>query len=104
MEENTVKLQEKLKELLALGKKKKGILELQEVNDFFADMELNSDQMEKIFEYLEAKNIDVLRISDDTDDLDVDDLDMVLSEEDDVDMEKIDLSVPDGISILLHIH
>ena len=62
-------------------------------------MELNSDQMEKIFEYLEAKNIDVLRISDDTDDLDVDDLDMVLSEEDDVDMEKIDLSVPDGISI-----
>mgnify|MGYP003369357194 FL=1 len=99
MEENTVKLQEKLKELLALGKKKKGILELQEVNDFFADMELNSDQMEKIFEYLEAKNIDVLRISDDTDDLDVDDLDMVLSEEDDVDMEKIDLSVPDGISI-----
>lgn len=99
MEENTAKLQEKLKELLALGKKKKGILELQEVNDFFADMELNSDQMEKIFEYLEAKNIDVLRISDDTEALEVDDLDMVLSEEDDVDMEKIDLSVPDGISI-----
>lgn len=101
MEENAVKLQEKLKELVALGKKKKGILELQEVNDFFADMELTPVQMEKVFEYLETKNIDVLRINgDDADiELEVEDLDMVLAEEEEVDIEKIDLSVPDGVSI-----
>ena len=97
MEENIVKFEEKLKDLLALGKKKKSILEIQEINDFFTDMELNSEQMEKVFDYLEANNIDVLRISAD-DDAD-DDVEIMLSDEDEVDIEKIDLSVPDGISI-----
>ena len=101
MEENIKKFEEKLKELVASGKKKKSILEIQEINDFFSDMELEPDQMEKVFEYLEANNIDVLRISADTpDDLDdLDDSDIVLTDEDEVDIEKIDLSVPDGISI-----
>ena len=101
MEENIKKFEEKLKELVALGKKKKSILEIQEINDFFSDMELEPDQMEKVFDFLEASNIDVLRITADTpEDLDdLDDSDIVLSDEDEVDMEKIDLSVPDGISI-----
>ena len=60
-------------------------------------MELSSDQMEKVFEYLEANNIDVLRM--DAEDEGPDDMDLLLSDEDEVDMEKIDLSVPDGISI-----
>ena len=98
MEENIVKFEEKLKELISLGKKKKSILEVQEINDFFSDMELEPDQMEKVFEYLETHNIDVLRISGDDDD-GLDDVDLLISEEDDVDMEKLDLSVPDGISI-----
>ena len=95
MEENIVKFEEKLKE--ALGKKKKSVLEIQEINDFFSDMELSPEQIEQVFEYLEAKGIDVLRINSDTDD--DDDMEVILSDEDEVDMEKIDLSVPDGISI-----
>ena len=99
MEENAQKFLKKLKELLALGKKKKSILDIQEINDFFSDMELNADQMEKVFDYLEANNIDVLRISGDTDD-DVDmDIDVIISDEDEVDVENIDLSVPEGVSI-----
>ena len=98
MEENMAKFEEKLKELVALGKKKKSVLELQEINDFFSDMELTSEQMEKVYDYLEANNVDVLRIGADDDD-DIDDADIVISDEDEVDMEKIDLSVPDGISI-----
>ena len=77
--------------------KKKSILEIQEINEVFSDMELEAEQMEKIFEYLESQNIDVLRISPDTDD--ADDVEILLTDEDEVDMEKIDLSVPDGISI-----
>ena len=96
MDENIVKFQEKLRELVSLGKKKKGILEIQEINDFLSDMELDSDQMEKVFDYLEANNVDVLRISNDDDDIPDD---IVMSDEDDIDVEKIDLSVPDGISI-----
>ena len=103
MEENIAKFGEKLKQLVAHGKKNKSILELQEINDFVSDMELDAEQMEKVYEYLEANHIDVLRVSGDGDGIeeldDVDDSDIVLTDEDDVDMEKIDLSVPDGISI-----
>ena len=97
MEERAIKFEEKLKNLVALGKKKKSILEIQEINEVFSDMELEAEQMEKIFEYLESQNIDVLRISPDTED--ADDVEILLTDEDEVDMEKIDLSVPDGISI-----
>ena len=81
MDENIVKFQEKLRELVSLGKKKKGILEIQEINDFFSDMELDSDQMEKVFDYLEANNVDVLRISNDDDDIPDE---IVMSDEDDI--------------------
>ena len=97
MEERAIKFEDKLNNLVALGKKKKSILEIQEINEVFSDMELEAEQMEKIFEYLESQNIDVLRISPDTDD--ADDVEILLTDEDEVDMEKIDLSVPDGISI-----
>lgn len=97
MEENMAKFEEKLKELVKLGKKKKSVLEIQEINDYFHDIDLDAEQMEKVFEYLESQNIDVLRINSDDDD--IDDSDIMLSDEDEVDMEKIDLSVPDGISI-----
>ena len=97
MEENAQKFLEKMNELVALGKKKKSILDVQEINDFFADMELSAEQMEKVFEYLEGHNIDVLRITADTDD-DVD-IDNMIAEEEEVDMENIDLSFPEGVSI-----
>ena len=97
MEVNLQKFEEKLKELVVFGKKKKSILEIQEINDFFTDFQLSAEQMEKVFEYLESNNIDVLRISADSDADDDDDI--VISEEDEVDMENIDLSVPDGVSI-----
>ena len=97
MEENAQKFLEKMNELVALGKKKKSILDVQEINDFFADMELSAEQMEKVFEYLEGHNIVVLRITADTDD-DVD-IDNMIAEEEEVDMENIDLSVPEGVSI-----
>ena len=48
MEENMVKFEEKLKELLAMAKKKKNILEYQEISDFFHDMELDAEHFEKI--------------------------------------------------------
>ena len=98
MEENTQKFLERMNELVALGKKKKSILDVQEINDFFTDMELTPEQMEKVFDYLEANNIDVLRISSDADDDAGIEIDDMISDEE-VDMENIDLSVPEGVSI-----
>ncbi len=86
------KLNEKLRGLVEFAKKKKNILEYQEINDFFQKMELNAEEFDKILDCLESNNIDVLRISDDDDDI-------LITEEDEIEVEKIDLSVPDGISI-----
>ncbi len=93
-----VKFDEKVKELLVLAKKKKNLLEYQEVMDFFADLPVEEEQMEKLLDMLEQKNIDVLRITE-GDDVDVEAEEMILSDDAEVDMENIDLSVPDGISI-----
>ena len=97
MDENIqAKFDEKIKDLLVAAKKKKNVLEYQEISDFFTDMPLEEEQFEKILEVLEQNNVDVLRI---TDDDDPDDEAIILSEEDEVDVENIDLSVPDGIRI-----
>ena len=101
MEMNMGKFSEKLVELLDLAKKKKNVLEYQEINDFFKDMPLEPDHMEKILEFLEASGVDILRISDsDADALILDDdEDLKLDADGEVDLESIDLSVPEGVSI-----
>lgn len=97
MDKNTqAKFDEKLTGLLAVAKKKKNVLEYQEIVDYFSDATLGEEQFDKIIEVLEQNNVDILRI---TEDDEVDAEEIVLSEEDEVDVENIDLSVPDGISI-----
>ena len=90
------KFQQKLRELLALAKKKKNMLEYQEISDFFAELHLDAEQFEKILDFLEANNVDVLRITDDDSD---DEILLEVEDEEEIEVEKIDLSVPDGVSI-----
>ncbi len=102
MEEQAMKFEEKLKTLVDMGKKKKNILEHHEINDIFSDMELDAEQMDKVFEYLEGQGIDILQIPNDVEDEMPDDIDIMLVEEEaevEIDVEKIDLSVSEGISI-----
>ena len=102
MEMNMAKFSEKLVELLELAKKKKNVLEYQEISDFFKDSPLEVDQMEKVFDFLEASGVDVLRITENSgDELLLDnDMDMDgMEDEDEVELDKIDLSVPEGVSI-----
>lgn len=98
MDENTkVKFDEKVKELLNLAKKKKNVLDYSEVNDFFRDLPIEEEQFDKVLEILETNGIVCnmeLPVEGDLDDEEIN-----LTEEDEVDMENIDLSVPDGISI-----
>ena len=91
-EEAKAKFQEKLTALLELGKKRKNILEYQEISDFFKDLNLDAEKFELVL--LEHNGIDVLKMTDD----DADD-EIILDEEDEVEVEKIDLSVPDGVSV-----
>ena len=92
-QELRLKFQQKLIEILELGKK--NMLEYQEIADFFKDLNLDPEKFEMVIDYLEQNGIDVLKISNDDD---VDD-DIILDEEDEVEVEKIDLSVPEGVSV-----
>lgn len=94
-QEQRLNFQQKLIEILELGKKKKNMLEYQEIADFFKDLNLDPEKFEMVIDYLEQNGIDVLKISNDDD---VDD-DIILDEEDEVEVEKIDLSVPEGVSV-----
>ena len=96
MEMDKAQFAEQLKNLVELGKKKKNVLEYQEINDFFKGITLNNEQMDLIFEYLESNGVDVLRVTEDDALLDNEDMHM---EEEEVDLENIDLSVPEGVSI-----
>ena len=102
MEMNMGKFSEKLVGLLELAKKKKNVLEYQEISDYFKDQPLDAEQMDKIFDFLEASGVDVLRITENSaDDLMLDgDMDIDgLDDEEEVELDKIDLSVPEGVSI-----
>jgi len=84
---------EKCKSLLLLARKKKNVLEYQEIIASFADSEFDADKVEKVFDFLETNNVDVKVSEDDQED------EVIIDSEDDIDIEKIDLTVPDGVSI-----
>ena len=98
MDENTkVKFDEKIKDLLNLAKKKKNVLDYSEVSDFFRDLPLEEEQFDKVLEVLESNGI-VCNVEIPVEN-DLEDEEINLSEEDEVDVENIDLTVPDGVSI-----
>lgn len=95
-EEKAIAFRKKLSELLAIAKEKRNVLDYQEISDYFKELQLDAEQFEKILDFLEKNNIDVLRLQESDDDIIIND-----DEEDleTIELDKIDLSVPDGISI-----
>ncbi len=65
MNETITAFEEKLKELLALAKKNKDVIEVEKVNDVFKELNLDVHQIDKIYEYLESHNIAILNLSND---------------------------------------
>ncbi len=101
MEGNMERFQAKMKDLLAYAAKKKNVLEYQEIADFMADVEMDEAMTERIYEFLEANNVDVLRITDINMDGDDEPDDALLLEDDaeTEDLENLDLTVPEGVSL-----
>ena len=95
-EEKMVKKQNRksvLQSLLEQGKKT-GVLDYKEVNDKLEELELDADQIDKMFEYLEKHGVEIAGSIDDDDDIDLDDDDIEITSE-----ELADMSVPSGVSI-----
>jgi RNA polymerase primary sigma factor len=59
------KFLESLNKLVELGKSKKNVLDINDINDHFAGDNLSVEQLEHIYTYLEHKGIDVLRVMND---------------------------------------
>ena len=73
----------RLEELVAMGKKKKSVLEYKEVMDHLADLDLDPDRIDRIYEYLETQGIDILGNLDAEEEVEKD----------------LDLTLPEGINI-----
>ena len=100
MKEKTLTFDEKLSKLLELAKSKKNVLEEKDIHDAFAGEELTPEKLDRIYDFLDKKHVDVLKMSNDDDmdpDLFTEDEDP--DPEDEIDMEHIDLSVPEGVSV-----
>ena len=98
MDEKTVSFEEKLMGLLEQAKKKKNVLENRKILDYFKGEILGPDKLDKIYEFLENNGVDVLR----TEEEELDEelfLEEGMEEEEENDMEHIDLSVPEGVSL-----
>ncbi|MBR0092002.1 MAG: RNA polymerase sigma factor RpoD [Lachnospiraceae bacterium] len=96
--EDDQKLDLRLRDLIQLARKKKNVLEYNEISDAVSDLHPGEEQMEHVMDTLEKSGIDVLQITDDTDDIPDDD-DLLLVEDESAEVENIDLEIPDGISI-----
>ena len=100
MEEKTLTFEEKLSKLLELAKSKKNVLDETEVLDAFAGDELTPEKLDRIYDFLDKKHVDILKMSNDDDmDPDLFSEDEDADPEDAIDVEHIDLSVPEGIGV-----
>ena len=98
---NNEEYKAKLQELLEIAKKNKNVLEDNEIIACFASskgLELSTEVMENIFDFLESKKVEVLTIND-NDEEPSDEALLEVEGEEDIEVEKIDLSVPEGTNI-----
>ncbi|MBP5599127.1 MAG: RNA polymerase sigma factor RpoD [Lachnospiraceae bacterium] len=98
MDENMqAKYEERIKEFLTKCKKKKNVIEYREITDFFADLNLEEEQYDKLMDVLETSGVDIMQLpeEEESDDEFIPEDDMM----EEVDIENIDLSVPEGVSI-----
>ena len=100
MEEKTLTFEEKLSKLLELAKSKKNVLDETEVLDAFAGDELTPEKLDRIYDFLDKKHVDILKMSNDDEmDPDLFSEDEDADPEDEIDVEHIDLSVPEGVGV-----
>ena len=98
---NSDQMKEHLDNLVDMAKKNDNTLIDTEIVNYFVgkpDIELNTDMMTKIFDYLDEHHVAVLSETEEDDEI-LDDMILEDAEDADIDIEKIDLSVPDGVSI-----
>ena len=103
MEQIEMKYEQRLEELVQETKNKKNsVISLKEIEDYFAQIPLNEEQMDQILEHLENQKIEVIGelMGDvDADEEFLEEPQLKDLEEEEVDLEAIDLSVPEEVGL-----
>ena len=101
MADNRTVFNQRLKELVEFARKKKNILEYDEISEFFKGIELNEREINRIYDILDKYEIDYLKVSPEDEDEpdDMDEIDIDLDDVDKEEIEEIDYSIPDGVSL-----
>ncbi len=91
----------RLKELLENAKKHNNVIYDDEIVKATKDLDPKDipDYCAKALEFFEINGVEVLSVIDDEPDISDEEMQMELAEEEEIDLEKIDMSVPEGISL-----
>ena len=98
------KFMEKMNNLIETAKKNDNMISPKEVKETFKDFNITQEQLEQANKYLELQGIDVVEFTDPEADTDFDSMLLIKDddselEEEEIDLENIDLSVPEGIGV-----
>ena len=101
---NNPVFKKKLEVLLGKARKEKNVIEDSEIIEAFKENSelLTPVSFTAILDYFENNGVDVLTITEDDDELPDDDFDFALTDDEEleqIDLEQVDLSVPEGVSI-----
>ena len=92
----------KMAEILEIARKKKNVIQDDELIEYLKGSEqlMAPYYFSRALEFFEKNGVDVLVITDEDDELPpVDDIDILLDDEEEIDLEQIDMSVPEGVSV-----
>lgn len=105
MEENEMKFEEKMTDLLKCAKKNKNTLKYEDIVKVFPETSVDGELFDKVLEELEQAKVEILPVSDNN----IEDDPVLLEEMDDdmgdmgdvpeIDLSKVDLSIPEGVGL-----
>ena len=94
-------IKKKLDELLKNARKKKNVIEDSEIIETFKDSSvmLEPDMLAVCLEFFENNGVDVLTITEDEEPSPEDEMEFFEGDEEEIDVEHMDISVPEGVSL-----
>ena len=103
MDNNITAFEEGLNKLVEEAKNNRNVIEYDKIPSYFNDIQLNEEFYDRITDELEARKIDILRITDDEDDIvpieELAELEETAMEAEELDLEKLEMEVLDGVNL-----
>ena len=105
MDNNMTAFEEGLNKLVEEAKNNKNVIEYDNIPSYFNDIQLTDEIYDKILDELDARKIDILKITDEDEDEDIVPIEELAEieenamEADELDLEKLEMEVLDGINL-----